>query len=384
MRQVIGWREYVWGVYWRWMPGYRDANDLGADRPLPPAFTGARHRDALRRTHRCERHDYGWTHHIQRLMVLGNLSLLPACEPDELVEWMWAGFVDGAEWVMLPNVLGMALHADGGRMATKPYAAGGAYIDRMSDYCRECRFDRKQRTGADACPFTTLVLGLPRPSRDSLRTASPDGPVGACDAQAQRSRRRPRSCGRGPTTAGRGSAVNEALAVRPLVRADLPQLADWLGEPHVHRWWDHDPADVEADFGVTLEGDRPTELYVIELDGRPVGMIQRYRIADYPEWRDALTMIEVPDEALGIDYLIGEEGLTNRGVGTALIRLFVAKAWAEMPDVSAIIVDVDPENRPSWRVLERAGFQRIWSGVMQEPGETEPGPVVIYRLNRPG
>ena len=178
--------------------------------------------------------------------------------------------------------------------------------------------------------------------------------------------------------------MSESLAVRPLVRADLSRLAGWLGQPHVHRWWDHDPADVEADFGTTLDGDRPTELYVIELEGRPIGMIQRYRIADYPEWRDALTMIEVPDQALGIDYLIGEEGLTNRGVGTALIQLFVAKAWAEMPDASGIIVDVDPENRPSWRVLERAGFQQVWTGVMTEPGETEPGPVVIYRLDRPG
>jgi aminoglycoside 6'-N-acetyltransferase len=180
------------------------------------------------------------------------------------------------------------------------------------------------------------------------------------------------------------AAVSEMLGVRPLVRADLPRLADWLGQPHVHRWWDHDPTEVDADFGVTLDGDRPTELYVVELDGRPIGMIQRYRIADYPEWRDALTMIDVPDDALGIDYLIGEAGLTNRGIGTALIRVFVDKAWAEMPDAPAIIVDVDPENRPSWRVLERAGFRRVWSGEMTEPGETDPGSVVIYRLDRPG
>jgi deoxyribodipyrimidine photolyase-related protein len=89
-------------------------------------------------------------------MVLGNLALLAGVEPAELVEWMSVGFVDGAEWVMLPNVVGMALHADGGMMATKPYASGGAYIDRMSDYCRPCRYDRTKRTGPDACPFTTL------------------------------------------------------------------------------------------------------------------------------------------------------------------------------------------------------------------------------------
>lgn len=156
IRQVIGWREYVWGVYWRWMPGYRTVNELHAARPLPPVFVSGR------TEMRCVAHAvadvraHGWTHHIQRLMVLGNLSLLAGVAPGELVEWMWASFVDGAEWVMLPNVVGMALHADGGRMATKPYAASGAYIDRMSDYCGSCRFDRRRRTGRDACPFTTL------------------------------------------------------------------------------------------------------------------------------------------------------------------------------------------------------------------------------------
>lgn len=157
IRQVIGWREFVWGVYWLWMPTYRDRNELGATRPLPPVFRG----EATTRM-RCVDHtlsavhDHGWAHHIQRLMVLGNLSLLAGVRPQELVEWMWCSFVDGAEWVMLPNVVGMALHADGGQMATKPYAGGGAYIDRMSDYCRDCAYDRKKRTGDDACPFTTL------------------------------------------------------------------------------------------------------------------------------------------------------------------------------------------------------------------------------------
>ena len=156
IRQIIGWREYVWGRYWQWMPEYRDQNELGAHRPLPPLFAGAP------TSMRCVSHvlrdveAHGWTHHIQRLMVLGNLALLAGVEPLAVNDWMWGGFVDGAEWVMLPNVIGMALHADGGRMATKPYAGGGAYIDRMSDYCKGCRFDRTKRTGSDACPFTTL------------------------------------------------------------------------------------------------------------------------------------------------------------------------------------------------------------------------------------
>lgn len=157
IRQVIGWREYVWGVYWLWMPGFLADNALEARRPLPPAFdgrAGTRMRcleaalDGVRRR--------GYAHHIQRLMVLGNLALLAGVRPGEMVDWMWASFVDGAEWVMVPNVVGMALHADGGRMMTKPYAAGGAYINRMSDHCGGCAYDPRRRTGDDACPFTTL------------------------------------------------------------------------------------------------------------------------------------------------------------------------------------------------------------------------------------
>jgi deoxyribodipyrimidine photolyase-related protein len=156
VRQVIGWREYVWGIYWREGPAYRSANSLDAHRPLPPAFTGAPTRMRCLATVRRDVHDHGWTHHIQRLMVLGNLALLAGVDPWAVTSWMWHGFVDGAEWVMLPNVIGMALYADGGRMATKPYAAGGAYIDRMSDYCKGCAYDRRKRVGDDACPFTTL------------------------------------------------------------------------------------------------------------------------------------------------------------------------------------------------------------------------------------
>jgi deoxyribodipyrimidine photolyase-related protein len=95
-------------------------------------------------------------HHIPRLMVLGNLALIAGVHPQQFTQWMWDSFIDAAEWVMVPNVIGMSLHADGGMMASKPYAAGGAYIDRMSDYCKGCAFDRTKRVGDDACPFTTL------------------------------------------------------------------------------------------------------------------------------------------------------------------------------------------------------------------------------------
>jgi len=157
IRQVIGWREYVWGVYWRWMPDYRSANVLGADRPLPPVYTGAASTEmTCVGTCVSTLHDKAYNHHIQRLMVLGNLAMLHGVDPWAMTTWMWSSFIDGAEWVMLPNVIGMSQWADGGRMATKPYAAGGNYIDTMSDYCAGCRYDRKQRVGDDACPFTTL------------------------------------------------------------------------------------------------------------------------------------------------------------------------------------------------------------------------------------
>lgn len=157
IRQIIGWREYVWNLYWKWMPDYAELNALDAHMALPPLFDGR-----APTSMRCvagiiaDIDARGWVHHIPRLMVLGNLALLAGIDPRRFTNWMWESFVDGAEWVMIPNVIGMSLHADGGMMATKPYAAGGAYIDRMSDYCKGCRYDRTKRVGDNACPFTTL------------------------------------------------------------------------------------------------------------------------------------------------------------------------------------------------------------------------------------
>lgn len=157
IRQIIGWREYVWGTYWWMMPGYGDRNALRAHEPLPAAFT-----DPAKTEMRCVGHavegldERGWLHHIQRLMVFANLSTLVGVEPSAVVRWMTDSFVDGDEWVMLPNLIGMGLHADGGLMATKPYVSGGRYLDRMTDHCGRCRYDPTKRTGADACPYTTL------------------------------------------------------------------------------------------------------------------------------------------------------------------------------------------------------------------------------------
>ena len=169
IRQIIGWREYVWGIYWQQMPDYRRRNHLDAHRPLPPALTGAaptRMRCVATCLETLDAHAYN--HHIQRLMVLGNLALIAGVDPWEMTQWMWASFIDGAEWVMVPNVIGMSLWADGGLMATKPYAAGGNYIDTMSDYCSGCRFDRKKRVGPDACPFTTLYWDFMMRHHDEL------------------------------------------------------------------------------------------------------------------------------------------------------------------------------------------------------------------------
>ena len=156
IRQVIGWREYVRGYYWLEMPDVAKANALGATRPLPDFFwTGNTAMHCMAESIRNTR-DNGYAHHIQRLMVLGNFAMLAGVVPGDVADWFLTVYVDAYEWVELPNVIGMSQHADGGRLATKPYAGGGAYISRMSDYCRHCRYDVKQKTGPDACPFNAL------------------------------------------------------------------------------------------------------------------------------------------------------------------------------------------------------------------------------------
>ena len=169
IRQVIGWREYVNGLYWAFGPGYRSANGLAASRPLPPALE-----EPGRTEMACvsevvqDVHDRGWTHHIPRLMVLANLALLTGIDPRAFLSWMRRVFVDAADWVMVPNVIGMGLHADSGRMMTKPYAAGGAYLSRMGSSCGGCRYDPRKRTGDDACPFTTLYWDFLDRHRDEF------------------------------------------------------------------------------------------------------------------------------------------------------------------------------------------------------------------------
>ncbi|MFI5938591.1 cryptochrome/photolyase family protein [Actinoplanes sp. NPDC051494] len=157
VRQIIGWRDFIWHLYWYFEPDYRRSNELGARRHLPKWFAEL---DADAVQARCLRdvlagvRDRGWVHHIPRLMVLGNYAMQRGWHPGELADWFHRAFVDGYEWVMTANVVGMSQYADAGRMSTKPYAAGGAYIHRMSDYCGGCPYDPKVRVGADACPYT--------------------------------------------------------------------------------------------------------------------------------------------------------------------------------------------------------------------------------------
>ena len=157
VRQIIGWREFVNGVYWVTGSEYSASNHLGADQPLPPAFEdpSLTEMQCLRSTVE-EVHRRGWVHHIPRLMILANLALTAGVRPQALLDWMRRMFVDAADWVMVPNIIGMGVHADGGAMMTKPYASGGAYINRMTQHCGSCRFDPRKRTGTDACPMSTL------------------------------------------------------------------------------------------------------------------------------------------------------------------------------------------------------------------------------------
>ncbi|MCS6780559.1 MAG: cryptochrome/photolyase family protein [Geminicoccaceae bacterium] len=168
IRQILGWREYVRGVYWRAMPGYATLNALGADAPLPALYwTGRTAMACVRHAIDCTRRE-AMSHHIQRLMLTGNLALLLGVRPEEVCAWYLAVYADAFEWVELPNTLGMALHADGGLMASKPYAASGAYIDRMSDFCGRCRYDVRAKNGRDACPFNYLFWDFLIRNRDRL------------------------------------------------------------------------------------------------------------------------------------------------------------------------------------------------------------------------
>ena len=169
IRQIIGWREYIRGIYWHAGPGYKNSNALSATRDLPEFYwTGDTElRCIAQSVAQVKREAYN--HHIQRLMVLGNFAMLIGVDPAQIEEWYLLVYADAYEWVELPNVHGMSQFADGGLLGSKPYAGGGAYIDRMSDHCGRCRYDVKQKTGPDACPFNALYWDFLARHRDLLK-----------------------------------------------------------------------------------------------------------------------------------------------------------------------------------------------------------------------
>ena len=168
VRQIIGWREYMRGIYWREGPGYVERNHLDHHRPLPGWYwTGETDLHCLREAIG-QTLDTAHAHHIQRLMVTGNFALLIGADPAAVHRWYLEVYVDAYEWVELPNTLGMSQFGDGGLVGSKPYVSSGAYIDRMSDYCRHCRYDVKQRIGPDACPFNALYWDFIARHEDKL------------------------------------------------------------------------------------------------------------------------------------------------------------------------------------------------------------------------
>jgi deoxyribodipyrimidine photolyase-related protein len=169
IRQVIGWREYIRGIYWLKMPEYASENFLEARRPLPWFYWDGQ--TDMNCMHQCidETKRHAYAHHIQRLMVLGNFALLAGIDPDQVNEWYLVVYADAYEWVELPNVSGMVLFADGGYLASKPYAASGAYINKMSDYCKGCRYNVSEKNGPDACPFNYLYWNFMIENESRLR-----------------------------------------------------------------------------------------------------------------------------------------------------------------------------------------------------------------------
>lgn len=169
IRQIIGWREYVRGIYWWDMPNYVQRNHLKADRPLPDFYwTGETDMRCLSQSIG-QTLEHAYAHHIQRLMITGNFALLIGADPFAVHEWYLAVYLDAFEWVELPNTLGMSQFGDGGMLGSKPYASSGSYINRMSDYCGECRYNVKERVGENACPFNSLYWHFMARNEDTLR-----------------------------------------------------------------------------------------------------------------------------------------------------------------------------------------------------------------------
>jgi aminoglycoside 6'-N-acetyltransferase len=176
------------------------------------------------------------------------------------------------------------------------------------------------------------------------------------------------------------------FSFRALARADFPMLAGWLAQPFVARWWNHEwsPEAVERDFGEAIDGGEAGEDFVVSLDGLPIGLVQRSRFGDYPDYQAQLApLLEVPAEALTIDYLIGVPELVQRGHGSAMIAAFVERCWSDFPLAPAVVVPVVAANERSWRALRRAGFRLVVSGDLTPDNPVDDPLHHILQVDRP-
>ena len=171
-----------------------------------------------------------------------------------------------------------------------------------------------------------------------------------------------------------------AVAFRPLRAEDLAVLETWLSTPHVQRWWPErsDAQRIRATYLPAIEGDDPTEMFVVVLDGADVGLIQRYALSDYPAWATAVSAGAAIAGAVGIDYLVGVPELLGTGVGTQMIDEFSAATFAELEGATSIVVAVQQENVASWRALEGAAYSRVWAGTLDSDDPSDAGPAYVY------
>ncbi|WP_327372546.1 acetyltransferase [Streptomyces sp. NBC_01216] len=173
---------------------------------------------------------------------------------------------------------------------------------------------------------------------------------------------------------------------RRLTEEDFPLLRKWLAEPHVARWWNHETSAeaVARDFGPAARGEEPSEDWLACVDGVPVGLMQRCRWGDYPEYREELAaVLSVPQEATSLDYLIGSPALTGRGLGPRVIRAMVERTWHDRPRSPAVVVAVVAANRASWRALEKAGLERVAEGDLEPDNPVDDPLHYVYRIDRP-